>query len=64
MPIFEFRCSECGEMSEQLFKHVHLAFARCPKCPGRPVMVLQPSGANFAVKGFNAKNGYSGKKGQ
>ncbi|RJR26432.1 MAG: zinc ribbon domain-containing protein [Desulfobacteraceae bacterium] len=33
MPIFEFRCLECGEIFERLFRHAEESVdLSCPKC--------------------------------
>ncbi len=68
MPIHEYRCDTCGRTEEKWFATHAEVEAReqqpipCQpnpkKCKGR--LTRQVSAASFAVRGFNAQNGYSG----
>lgn len=67
MPVYKYKCTECGEEKEVICKHEERPdVISCPthwrKTPQdeRMTMVLVPSFANFVVNGFNYKNGYSG----
>lgn len=59
MPRWDFECAVCRKTYENMmFSNADAAeHAKCPKC-GSPLH-RKPPAANFTVKGFNAKNGYS-----
>ena len=60
MPIYEFRCADCGLVFERIWtlpQHI-VGSALCPKCQSPAPRI--PSSAAFTVSGFSAKNGYSG----
>ena len=53
MPLYEYRCEECGEVVEKLQQR-----PRAPKCCGGKMERL-PSVSNFALKGGGwEKDGY------
>jgi putative FmdB family regulatory protein len=61
---WDFTCYQCGATHEQSFPTFDASLdARCPDCKSHKV-VRQPCAGTFNVKGFNAKNGYSGFTGQ
>ena len=68
MPIYEFKCQECGNIDERHFKLDMVKSIttgeltpRCQKCEGTTRLITSTS--NFRVKGFNEKNGYSKARG-
>ena len=50
MPIYEYRCSECGEDHEVLQKVSEPPLTECPAC-GKPALQKQLSAAGFQLKG-------------
>ncbi|HOG16615.1 MAG: Zinc ribbon domain protein [Syntrophaceae bacterium PtaU1.Bin231] len=52
MPIYEFRCRDCGEVSEIIVKLGGERSARCPKCKGRK-MEKMLSSSNMSVANPN-----------
>jgi len=65
MPIYEFKCQECGERFEELLLPLQMQKMNkkrsnplCPYCCSHKTK-KQISAANGVVKGFNEKNGYS-----
>lgn len=61
MPIYEYECEHCGEITEVLrIGYAHMS-EMCPRCNG-PARRL-PACANFKINGFNEANGYA-KKGK
>ena len=59
MPIFEFRCTECGHVFEEYTRKRNLLGIECPKC--NALATKEMSVSNFKVNGYNADNNYSGK---
>jgi len=67
MPIYEFKCLECGHEFEELIKGYYKArminsgeiFPLCEQCCG-PTKKLT-SGGSFIVNGHNEANGYAKK---
>ncbi len=55
MPLFDFKCNACGDVRE-VFINPSISD---PKCCGKK-MTKQASAPSFVVKGYSAKNGYSG----
>lgn len=50
MPIYEYRCGECGQEHEVLQKVSEPPLTECPAC-GRPALKKQLSAAGFQLKG-------------
>ena len=50
MPIYEYRCSECGQDHEVLQKVSESLLTECPAC-GKPALQKQLSAAGFHLKG-------------
>ena len=50
MPIYEYRCSECGQDHEVLQKVSEPPLTECPTC-GKPALQKQLSAAGFQLKG-------------
>jgi putative FmdB family regulatory protein len=50
MPIYEYRCSECGQDHEVLQKVSEPPLTQCPAC-GKPALQKQLSAAGFQLKG-------------
>jgi putative FmdB family regulatory protein len=52
MPIYEFRCRNCGEVSELIVKLGGERGVRCPKCKGKKMEKLLSS-SNMSVPNPN-----------
>jgi putative FmdB family regulatory protein len=50
MPIYEYRCGECGQEHEVLQKVSEPPLTECPAC-GKPALKKQLSAAGFQLKG-------------
>jgi putative FmdB family regulatory protein len=50
MPIYEYRCSECGQDHEVLQKVSEPPLTECPAC-GKPALQKQLSAAGFHLEG-------------
>jgi len=50
MPIYEYRCGECGHQDEHLQKVSERPLAKCPAC-GKKAYKKQLSAAGFQLKG-------------
>ena len=50
MPIYEYRCAECGEEHEVLQKVSEPPLSVCPAC-GKPALQKMLSAAGFQLKG-------------
>lgn len=50
MPIYEYQCSECGELHEALQKISDPKLTDCPAC-GKPTLRKKVSAAAFRLKG-------------
>jgi len=50
VPIYEYRCSECGQDHEVLQKVSEPPLTECPAC-GKPALQKQLSAAGFQLKG-------------
>jgi len=62
MPIYEYRCTGCGDESEYKQRMDDRPMLICPKC-GKPQLKKLVSVPNFALKGDGwARDGYKGTK--
>ena len=50
MPIYEYRCGECGHQAEHLQKVSEKPLSKCPAC-GKKTYKKQLSAAGFQLKG-------------
>lgn len=50
MPIYEYRCEDCGHEMEVMQKLSDVALTDCPEC-GRPALKKLISAAGFRLKG-------------
>ena len=50
MPIYEYRCGECGHQAEHLQKVSERPLSKCPAC-GKKTYKKQLSAAGFQLKG-------------
>jgi putative FmdB family regulatory protein len=50
MPIYAYKCSDCGGETEVLQKVSDALLIECPRC-GRPSLVKQVTAAGFQLKG-------------
>ena len=50
MPIYEYRCENCGHEFDTLQKVSDAALTDCPEC-GKPALVKKVSAAGFRLKG-------------
>lgn len=60
MPIYEYRCEECGHRLEVIQKFSDSPFTQCPNCKGRLSKVLSPSALMFKGSGWYVTD-YSNK---
>jgi len=62
MPLYDLRCKKCGKVfMDVLVKNNREHYSpACPLCHTIGSLEKLPSSASFVVKGFNAKNRYSG----
>ena len=66
MPIYAYKCSECGHELEAIQKMSDKLMTDCPNC-GKPALVKQVTAAGFQLKGSgwyvtDFRDGGSGKK--
>lgn len=50
MPIYAYKCAECGHAEDVMQKMSDAPLADCPAC-GKPALVKQLSAAGFQLKG-------------
>ncbi|MFH1981770.1 MAG: zinc ribbon domain-containing protein [Pseudomonadota bacterium] len=61
MPVYEFECPQCGEVTEGLFR-MGTQTINCPKCQSKAQKIL--STCSFELKGGGwYADGYASKKG-
>ena len=64
MPLFDFRCRACGYEAKDVLLNKRSQHPpnspTCPACRRIGSMDRQIASANFSIKGYSAKNGYSG----
>ena len=49
MPIYEYRCHKCGQMTEMMQKFSDAPLNRCPECGGKVSKII--SNCSFHLKG-------------
>lgn len=49
MPIYEYKCHDCGEITEILQKYSDQPLAQCPSCGGKVSKII--SNCTFQLKG-------------
>ena len=52
MPIYGYRCSDCGHQFEVQQKFSDKRLEVCPKCQGKLTKILYPAGVIFKGSGF------------
>ena len=52
MPIYGYRCSNCGHEFEIQQKMADKPLTACPKCQGKLTKILYPVGISFKGSGF------------
>jgi len=60
MPIYEFKCTECGHEFEEYTRKRNLLGIECPKC-GELATKQMSVPSHPVVKGYNSSNGYAQK---
>lgn len=55
MPIYTFKCPECGHTCDKLRKHGGVA-PDCETCPAAPAMERQLSAPGFDIRGHGVDN--------
>ena len=55
MPIYDFKCRECGEVSEVFVRNMESPDIRCPACGGRSMEKLISS--SFLIKASQPSTG-------
>jgi putative FmdB family regulatory protein len=61
MPIYEYQCSKCGYIFEEITHNmdVEKISTECPVCES-PSKKIISGGTLFTIHGFNSNNGYAG----
>ena len=52
MPIYGYRCTNCGHQFEVYQKMSDEAIQTCPKCEGKVTKILYPTGVVFKGSGY------------
>lgn len=52
MPIYSYKCSECGKVFDKLQKPGSDGKAKCESCDGKAVRIFSPVGIIFKGSGF------------
>lgn len=61
MPIYEYQCSKCGYIFEEVnINSITKLSTQCPHCGKIAPKIM--SSSNFVIKGYSYKNGYSKEK--
>ena len=63
MPIYEYRCSDCGEVSEILHKSYNTGEVACPACGSKGMEKLISTPATPVIKGGGEELRPCGKDG-
>jgi len=53
MPVYEYRCAECGHEFDRYQRATEKPVRRCPICRGRVRKVFRPVGIIFKGSGFH-----------
>jgi putative FmdB family regulatory protein len=63
MPLYSYKCDTCNHEMDLMTLSARRGLSPGSVCPQCHVgeLVKVPAASNFVVKGFSAKNGYSGK---
>lgn len=67
MPIYEYKCSDCGKCFERMQKITEEPLSSCPFCSGRVKKLVsncsfQLKGTGWYVTDYGKKDGANGKK--
>ena len=62
MPIYEYRCKQCGNVFERIQKFSDPRVESCPKCGGKVEQVLTAAAVQFKGSGWYATD-YARKSG-
>lgn len=62
MPIYEYKCQDCGHMFEAMQKASDPPKKKCPKCAGRLSKLISASAIQFKGGGWYVTD-YAGKAG-
>ncbi len=63
MPIYEYRCTQCGHEFEVHQRFSDDPLTECPKCHGKLNKVFHPAGVIFKGSGFYSTDYRSSKNG-
>jgi putative FmdB family regulatory protein len=63
MPIYEYQCSECGEIEEALQKFSDKPLTKCKHCSGKLHKLISQSAFHLKGTGWYVTD-YAGKKSQ
>ena len=63
MPIYGYRCSNCGHQFEILQKMSDASLTSCPKCEGKLTKVIYPTGIIYKGSGYYTTDYKAGSKG-
>lgn len=62
MPLFEFKCVECGRVVEKLYPSFDAMQQEAPRCSCAGSLERQQSAPSFKVNGFNQMTGYASEQ--
>jgi putative FmdB family regulatory protein len=68
MPIYEYRCRKCGEVTEALQRMGDRPLRKCPRCSGRLEKIVSRTafllkGGGWFAEGYSKNGGKSKKNG-
>lgn len=63
MPIYEYKCKDCGEVFEAIQKFSDKPLTKCTSCSGSVERLISQSAFHLKGGGWYA-DGYSSKKGE
>jgi putative FmdB family regulatory protein len=52
MPIYSYKCEQCGTRFDRLQKFTDKPLTRCPECRGQVKRLIQPAGIVFKGSGW------------